>query len=312
MSASRLSALLIFGACLPLAASAQSAYLPLVPDVCMPPAVAAGWPGVPTPNWCTPTAGANIILYWDAGGYAGVAGNPALPGKAVAYELGWFMDTNDWAVADDGHPGTFLLDPNASGFDAVNGIRNFARWDAANTMFGIGQLTPPGPRPPGKVGYSWGVNLVLANGYANAMAEINAGRPLLTSFQHWGIMNSGLFVNIGGTNYPVYDFAANPGQVGGVDEYGTPWGQNFELGHTVTTVGYSSNFILQGQNVNLLIVHDGVPTMGQGFVTPVDLAIVFRGHLWNGNINIDPVPEPSSLGMILAGGFSLAAALRRR
>jgi hypothetical protein len=312
MSASRLSALLIVSVCLPLAASAQSSYLPLVPDVCMPPAAAGGWPVVATPNWCTPTAGANIILYWDAGGYAGVAGNPAIPGKAVAYELGWFMDTNDWAVADDGHAGTFLSDPNASGFDAVNGIRNFARWDANNTKFGVGQLAPPGPRPAGKVGYGWGVSLILANGYANAVAEINAGRPLLTSFQHWGIVNTGQFANIGGINYPVYDFGANPGQIGGIDEYGNPWNQDFGLGHTVTTVGYFSNFILQGQNVNLLIVHDGVPAMGQGVVTPVDLAIVFRGNLWNGNINIDPVPEPNTLGVILVGGIALAAALRRR
>ncbi|MEP0766702.1 MAG: PEP-CTERM sorting domain-containing protein [Fimbriimonadia bacterium] len=52
--------------------------------------------------------------------------------------------------------------------------------------------------------------------------------------------------------------------------------------------------------------------MGQGVVTPVDLAIVFRGNLWNGNINIDPVPEPNTLGVILVGGIALAAALRRR
>jgi hypothetical protein len=307
------ASLLVFGlaaACLPWVAPAQSNYIPNVPDVVMPPKAAANWPVVGRNNFCTPIAAENVVRFWDGNGYPGVAGNPSPGFGKLAYMMGWFMDTNDWTVADDAHLGTWNSDPNASGFDALGGIISYARWDATHNMF-CGKV-PPGPRPIGKVGYNWGTTLIGVNGYANAMAQIDAGRPLLTSWTHWGIGYTNQKVNINGTQYEVWDFGDNPGSISGKDEYGDDWSQDFGLGHTVTTVGYSSNFNLgPNNNVDLLVVHDGVPWAGQGFLTPIDFAVVYRANLWTGNIDVNPVPEPGTVTMLLAGVAGVFAFRRR-
>lgn len=286
----------------------QSNYIGGVPDIVQPPALPAWLQN--GNNWCAPTAAANLIKYWDTNGYAGVAGGFA--NRNLAGEIGWFMDTNDQTVLDDGHAGSWLNDPLLSGFDIVNGVNNWARWDANNSTFGSGNLNYPGLTPAGKVAYQWTVTQTNINLFQDAKNEIDAGRPLLSAFRHWDLFNTNLTVNIGAQQIQVYDFKANPGQgIAGSNSEGV-WEQDFALGHMVTTVGYAQNFMYQGNNVNLLVVHDTIGANGQGFVTPVDLAVVVSGNQWTDNVDVNPVPEPASLVALGLGAFSLLARRRRR
>lgn len=286
---------------------AQSNYISGVPDIVMPPALPQWLQN--GNNWCAPTAGANVVKYWDGNGYPGVGGGFA--NRNLAGEMGWFMDTNDQAVPDDQHLGSHLTDPLASGFDIVNGLANWARWDANNTTFGVNNLPYPGQTPQAKTAYPWAVSLVLANLFGNAVAEIDAGRPVLAAFQHWDMFNTGLAVNVGGNQIQVWDFKAQPqGSIGGSNDDGY-WEQDFGLGHMVTGIGYFKNFQYHGNPVDLLIVHDGIGANGLGFVTPVDMAVVVSGPQWFANVNVNPVPEPTTF-VAAAAGLAMWIARRRR
>jgi hypothetical protein len=317
----RATAVLVTGwlvACTWQAAIAQSAYIPNVPDVVQPPAF-PGWANAATWNsnhYCTPVAAANIAVYWDLMGvFPGVANQPAWGGRRVAGEYGWFMDTNDQTlgkgVAPDGHLGTHTTDPRNSGFDAVNGVRNFAAWSPTSLVFN--GIPYPGVTPATKSGYNWTVSLIQVNGYSNAVGEINLGRPLMVSFNHWDIFNTNLTINLAGMQIQVWDFKEEPADsISGATSEGS-WKQDFTLGHTVAGVGYFSNFNYQGGLVNLLIAHDGIPSAAQGgvgFVTPTDVAVVWRSNLWQSNINI--VPEPGTLAALAVGVVGLLALRRRR
>jgi hypothetical protein len=285
----------------------QSNYIAGVPDIVMPPALPPWLQN--GNNWCAPTAAANVVKYWDSNGYVGVAGGFA--NRNLAGEMGWFMDTNDQTVPDDLHLGSWLTDPMASGFDIVNGVFNWARWDANNSTFGVNNLPYPGQTPAAKIAYPWSVTLVQANLFANAVVEIDAGRPLLAAFQHWDMVNTGLVVQVGGNQIQVWDFNPQPqGAIGGSNEDGF-WEQDFALGHMVTGIGYVQNFLYKGNMVNLLIVHDGIGANGLGFVTPVDMAVVVSGPQWIANVDVDPVPEPATL-LGLSAGLALWIARRKR
>jgi hypothetical protein len=317
----RAAAVLVTGwlvACTWQAAIAQARYIPNVPDIIQPPAF-PGWALVGTWNsnhYCTPVAAANTAVYWDLMGvFPGVANQPAWGGRRVAGEYGWFMDTNDQTlgkgVTPDWHLGTHTTDPRASGFDAVNGVRNFAAWSPSNFTFNGIPYT--GVTPPTKVGYNWTVTLIQANGYSNAVGEINYGRPVMTSFSHWDIFNTNQLVKVSGVEIQVWDFKTSPaGSINGSSPEGS-WEQDFTLGHTVAAVGYFRNFTYDSSLVDLLIVHDGIPSAaqgGNGFVTPTDVAVVWRSNLWQSNINI--VPEPGTLAALAVGVVGLLALRRRR
>ncbi len=286
----------------------QSAYIANVPDIVQPPALPA-WLNNPN-NWCTPTASANIFAYWNANGWAGIAGGFA--NRNLAGELGWFMDTNDQVngkgVAPDFHAGTYDQDPRGSGFDALNGLKNWCAFDVNTMTFGTANVPYPGPAPVNKIAYPWQVSEVIANGFQNAKTEIDSLRPLLACFRHWDIFNTGVVVGVGGVNMPLYDFNEPPHNIGGSTSEGS-WEQDFGLGHCVTVVGYAQNVVYNGQNVNVLAVHDTIPAAGAGTTTPVDLAILFDGH-WKYNFDVVPVPEPSIL--VAFGAAGLAFARRRR
>lgn len=290
------------------AANSQG-YVANVPDIVVPPQLPAFL--VNGNNWCTPTAASNIVVYWNANGSPGVAGG--FVNRSVAGQLGWFMDTNDQTggkgVAADGHLGTWEVDPRGSGFDAVSGIFNWARWNPALTTFGVNNVPYPGATPGAKVGYPWIVTRVLANGYLDATTEINAGRPLISNFTHWDMFFTGLTTLVNGVQTQVWDFREpHAGSVNGSTSEGS-WSMDFGLGHSVTTVGYVNNFNYQGQNVNLLVVHDTIPAVGNGYVTPLEIAVPFDAH-WKSNIDVNPVPEPATFVALIVG--SAALILRRR
>jgi hypothetical protein len=154
-------------------------------------------------NWCAPEAAADLLGYWeDVRGCVGLTdrqvspASPAYPATAGTWqqglwhdgsvELGWFMDTGFWQTLSLPFP------PNA-GSTLVTiigpGTVNYARsgWTDAGT--GIA-----------KVGYgsaSTTKDTVLNQAmWTKYVSEINAGNPVLVSFDAWVQVPGGLAATV--------------------------------------------------------------------------------------------------------------------
>jgi len=223
-------------------------------------------------NFCAPIAMANVLEYWDDVANHANAQNvtAGLIPETVAEYLGWFMDTNNNGSPDRGngpHLGT-------KDKDIAPGTLEFVRWDAAHNPPGI--TAPPFPLPAGKLGYNWSVLMsclidpVLSlNLYKN---EINAGRPLVVSFDYWNPVDKHIAVTDPESGETIDVFAWNITNPGG-SHYPDPeeyWVTN-DIGHAVTGVGYILNWDPDGAGSLLpqdyVIVHDNWPT------TPKNVAI---------------------------------------
>jgi len=255
-----------------------------VPDTNQPPTNT-----LPTPNntnYCAPMAMVNILGYWDAVmGHSNAQNLTAFQQptnlNTVAEYLGYFMDTNDagsLARVNNGFPGTLDVDIGP-------GTTEFVRWDGANP----GVPLPPFPLPTGKLGYDWTVTTNCTTDYNLSLAiytdEIDAGRPLVVSFDYWNPVfginftdpQTGETISVhdwgtdyGGSSYP------NP------EEY---WGG--DVGHAVTGVGYKLNWDPDGSGSlplgDYVIVHDNWPT------TPKNIAIPWLN--WKCLFAVDPGPD---------------------
>jgi len=247
-----------------------------VPDTNQPPTVTLATT-VPN-NYCAPIAMINIVYYWDV-----VKGHPnaqnlnaGLPAITAAEYLGYFMDTNDSgspARPAGVHMGT--RDP-----DIGPGTMDFVRWDAMN-------IPPPGPPPfplpDAKNGYVWMVTPDIATGFNVYKAEIDAGRPLVVTFNYWNPVSTQIVYNDPETGEAIHVFTWG-GQLPGSsppnpEEY---WSQ--DIGHAVTGVGYILNWDPDGPgplgSATYVIVHDNWAT------TPKNIAIPWAN--WKSSNAINP------------------------
>lgn len=149
----------------------------------------AGYPG-----WCAPTSGAMVMGYWeDKLGLTGLAdrqvypGSPAYPSNANTWqqglwhdgtiEMGWFMDTGSWRTNGGPFP------PNAGGTvftptdNIMTGLRLYAT-TAWNDPDGLHKVA----LPSATFSSDTLLNQTMWNKY---MGAINAGRPVVVTFDSW-------------------------------------------------------------------------------------------------------------------------------
>lgn len=241
-------------------------------------------------NWCAPTAAINVLDYWDrVMGWA-----PGLLDgwwRSLASDfLGWFMDTNNagsLARANGPHWGTYHK-------DVWPGINEFAAWSPFGNPFPV-----PFIPPPSKLAYTYTGATDYVRGFPYIMGEINAGRPIITSFAYWNLnpLNETLVTVVsaaGAGSDTVHFFDWGP-PVGG-SGYPNPeelWDDDppepeLGIGHAVTCVGYIRYFDPDGADGPLppgdwVIVHDNWPT------TPVNVALPWNsdwGVNWRKSVSV--------------------------
>lgn len=263
-----------------------------------------GGPPGPWQAWCTPTAAANVLGYWEDGKGVKTSDGVAYPGSGTQWpnwpawqdyqangsgtrgvlspnsadDIGWYMDTNrmgDPALGNGPHTGTFLKDVSWPGL----GLNLFFS-DRGQAATGFR------PRTQG-IGYAdAGLSkLTQAQAWNRIVHEIDSDRPIMVAFMHWVLIDpigTGSDASPeGALGWEYRDFV--PG--GGPD----PWGNGEEWndydfsgtarGHYVTVVGYitanSPGDILG--NTDWVIAHDNV---GQ---TARNVAVPFTTGPWLAN-----------------------------
>ncbi|MGD0517217.1 MAG: hypothetical protein ABSA26_06735, partial [Thermoguttaceae bacterium] len=185
-----------------------------VPDWNQPSAYSIG----PYMEWCSPTAGANIMGYWeDTMGRTGLADgqtfskSPAYPVTAGTWqqglwhdgtvEMGWLMDTDGWRT----DPNRTYPPSTWGGTDRAKniapGLLNYATSSWTNQGTGIVKAAYPDTM----VIRQDGMNTNFGTMWNNYKAEIDAGRPVLVSFNGWvnpdGIRFSDSYIS--GINQPI-------------------------------------------------------------------------------------------------------------
>ena len=236
------------------------------------------------PSWCSPTAAANVMGYWeDVMGCTGLTdralfpATPAYPATAGTWqqglwhdgtiEMGWHMDTGTWQSSPLGFP------PNAG--------------TTATANIGPGMLAYASsgyvdPTAITKVAYpntSVGIDTVLgAAMWTQYMAEIDAGRPSVVSWLTW--VDSTAPGNTHDIN----------GQT--VTEY--PW--TVTDPHSVCGVGYIEPTPGLFNGDEFIIAQDNWQTTGQYVAVPVD-------SNWVQNDYVYDVPEPATLALLAIGGL---------
>ncbi|NQU76902.1 MAG: PEP-CTERM sorting domain-containing protein [Planctomycetes bacterium] len=290
-------------------------YAAFVPPLDGPPGPGGGPAGVT--NWCTPTAGANVMGWWeDTQGQNGIGDGVAFPG-VIAYpnndtdagaadglpdylqnqwndgiiEMGWHMDTQAWRTNIQ-HGGTLF---GAGVMDCPGGITTYlnnysnAQWTVWNYDVFNG----------GNSALAW--NDYLTGGLMPTLPPIPAppinglqiGQPVMVTLDVWVDPN----------NQNMFD----DGQIQWYD-----WSTSSSDAHTVTGVGYAINWdpdaggpLLAG---NWMIAHDGWGTTGVNVAVPWD---DFFTNIWWANTHVDLVPEPASVGLLVLGAIGLIRRRRR-
>jgi len=274
------------------AVASASTLITTVPDWNQPAAYGvAGYP-----NWCTPTAAANLLGWWeDQMGCTGLTDRqvaPASPAYANTagtwqqglwhdgtIELGWFMDTGSWMANN----GPFPPNAGVTGLNMIGpGIAGFAAAGYNDIGTGITKVSYPNISQGKDV-----FGTPLATVWANYTAEIDTGRPALLSFDHWvdGLLavDNQTFPNISVEKY-LWDLNSDP--------------------HTVTGVGYidiTPGFQNNGQD-EWFIAQDNWATTGRYVAVPID-------NWWRQTDFVYDVPEPGSLLLV---AFGLAFVRRRK
>lgn len=290
-------------------AAAADKVMPNVPDWNQPNNYAAATAGLnwnDAPQWCSPTAGADLMGYWeDQKGTVGLTDQQVAPLSSVfpnppnnppatpafqqglwhdgTIELGWFMNTGGW----QGMPVPQMFPP----FAGVTGLINIGPGALA---YAAGAWNDPGGLT--KVAYPAATtvkdNAFNALMWANYKAEIDANRPVLVSFEFW-----------------LDDSAAGPGLLGTKIVDGQTvemWALNpLGTGHTVCGVGYEDPTpLLPWSGDEEMVVQDTWGTTGLYVAAPI--WAVPGWWLQNDYITI---PEPMTLGLLCLGGLAL---IRRR
>jgi len=282
-----------------------------VPDWNQPPSHgAAGYPG-----WCSPTAGGNIMGYWEdvmgcAGLTDGLAYNQTVvyPNTAGTWqqglyidgivEMGWFMNTGNWQVPN---PGPFPPNAGSTNLGAIGpGLLAYATSSWTDNSY-------PQPNPvPGtgivKKAYpntQVGMDPVMnAQTWLNYVTEIDSGRPVEVTFDHW--VNPQVFLG----TVTLQNF---PNQM--LEKY--PWDMSVDP-HSVVGVGYidiTPGFQNNGAD-EWFICQDGWPGPGMGGGGTGQYVAVPLDSWWTQNDYVYVVPEPMSIGLFAL--CALALVRRRR
>jgi hypothetical protein len=273
-----------------------------VPDWDQPNVYAPMTPGLNVgdcPQWCSPTAAADLMGYWeDQKGCAGLTDGqpptafPLPPNQNPCWqqnlwhdgtiELGWFMNTGLWKG--------MLPVPT---FPPFAGVTNLGAIGLGAVGYAQGAWNDPNGAV--KVAFPNATNsldvVFNAQMWANYKAEIDANQPVLVSFEYWvddsaqGFMGTKVV-----DNQTVEMWALNP--------LGT--------GHTVCGVGYEDPTPLAPWSGDEeMIVQDTWSTTGQYVAAPIWAQVGW--WMQNDYINI---PEPTTLGLMLLG--ACLPLLRRR
>jgi hypothetical protein len=281
------------------AAAAPGNLILQVPDWNQPDSYAAATPGLAVgdyPCWCAPTAGANLMGYWeDVMGCTGLtdqqafAASPAYPAAAGTWqqglwhdgtiEMGWYMDTGGWQSVPRPFP------PKAGSTAVANigpGMQTYATTGWVDGATGITKTAYPNTT----IGIDTARNATMWNNYK---AEIDAGRPTVSTFAHWVGAMTGTDTVDGFPNETI-------------EKYG--WNTSIEE-HSVTGVGYIDYTAgYQGDGIDeWFVVHDNWGSTGQFVAVPLDTN-------WLQNDYVTQVPEPVTLGLLASGGLVLI--LRRK
>ena len=254
-------------------------YIVNVPDTSQPPTNTLGFTPPGTGGYCAPMAMVNVLEYWDDVMNHANAQNvtAGLANNTTAEYLGWFMNTNGNGIgspprANVGSLGTFDVDIGP-------GTVDFVRWDNAHNF-----TTPPPALPAGKLGYNWTVTQNCTTDYVSSLAiykaEIDAGRPLVVSFDYWNPVFGINFTDPqSGETISVHNWGLNYGYSQDPEEY---W--YGDIGHAVTGVGYKLNWDPDGSGplnqTAYVIVYDN------WLNTPKNIAIPWA--FWKCLFAVDP------------------------
>jgi len=286
-----------------------------VPDWNQPNDYAAATPGLnlnDAPQWCSPTAGANLMGYWEdqrscPGLTDGAAFNasPAFPNPANnsppqgnewkqglwhdgMIEMGWFMNTGSWQ--------NMLPNPSwppGAGMTALANIGPGAGAYAAGAW-----VDPTGGGGLVKTAYvpaSVTKDTVLgAAMWSNYQAEIDNDRPVLVTFKMWvDDTVPTVTTTVDGQEVEIYP----------IDLLGSE-------PHTVVGVGYHDPTPGQAWSGDEEIIgQDGWASTGTYVMVPVNPANPAPFWLQNDYINI---PEPTCVALVACGVAMLGARRRRR
>jgi hypothetical protein len=267
-------------------------------------------------NWCSPTAGGNIMGYWeDMKGKLGLADRLAfLAGAAYPVanpqwqqglyrdgivEMGWQMDTGGWNTAGGPFPPA-LLNGGTTLSNISIGLKGYAT---------TAWLDPTGIQ---KVAYpisvtTENVNMIgqgvpmfsYATMWADYKTEIDAGRPVEISFDHWIVPQT-----------PAPGSIPVPGKGVNADLY--PWSTSGEP-HSVVGVGYidlNAGFLNNGAD-EYFVCQDGWSSTVWPYVAiPLNEHVPPGTQHWQQNDYVD-VPEPAVWAMALVA-FCLLPILRKK
>jgi hypothetical protein len=253
------------------------------------------------PDWCAPTSGAMLLGYWeDVRGYSGMtdgmigtAGSPIFPASPGTWqqglwhdatiEIAWHMDTGSFGpFPPPGGPYPPLVGKTSATM-ITPGIVAYVVSPWVDVVTGITKTSYISPQ----VGTDTSFTTTLPVAWDHLKGEIDAGRPVLATFNHW--INTQYVtnqtVNFGGTDVTV-------------EKYNT-WDFNVPE-HTVCAVGYLD--LVPGVNGDeWIIAQDNWQTTGQYAAVPLDSQWAQNDYLYN------VVPEPSTLVLLTIAGISLLA-----
>ena len=240
--------------------------IPNVPDENQPPASGST-------NWCAPTAAVNITDYWDnvQGSISGLQNNWSR--NVASDSIGWFMDTNNAGSPARGNQGlSGTMTP-----DIGPGIVDYAQWG------GVAADGFPTPLAPNVKKVEWNCmdSTDVAVGWRFYVTEIDSGYPLITCFNFWNPVSSGVAVydSLSEDSLFFYQWGDSTDSSDDPDE---EWDPIRDLGHAVTGVGYCQNYDPDGNgplpNTNWAIVHDNWASTKKNVAIP-------WGH-WMANVSV--------------------------
>lgn len=292
---------------------------------------ADGLPAGGYPNWCSPTAGGNLMGYWeDVNGCVGLTdrqaynAGPGYPGTAGTWEqglyhdgmieMGWFMDTGPWATK---LPAPVFPPGGGGGTPLGNilpGLLNYATGSWTDNDY---PLPPPPPSGTGivKVPYPNTAGfmhnqMMVAQGqitraqmWATYCGEIDAARPVEVSFDNW--VNPAIFLgNAIVTRADMQTITA--------EKY--PWDLTTDP-HSVVGVGYIdlTPLVFMDDGIDeLFVCQDGWPGPGAGGGGTGQYVAVPLDFKWLQNDYITNVPEPATMSLLVLGGLAVLRRRRRR
>jgi hypothetical protein len=279
-------------------------------------------------NWCTPSATANIMGWYEdtqgasfsgmGDGINHVLGNPnrvqpypnlhtdgammdGLPDYQQnqwmdgSIELGYYMDTQGWKN-NVAHSGTMMGNGVA---DIPNGIMTYMNTYAPTTQWSV-----------------WDYDIFNGGVIGNGFADLQVGgyTPILPAGSSTVVTNGVLF------NEPVlvhWSHWIDQTQFkydDGTNRWWSWLGNLTEEGHTVTGIGFAINYDPDGlgpvQAQDWVIVHDDWP--GTGNANTGNIAVPYwfgTGQTyWEGNTHLEflgVIPEPGTAVLLALGGVTL-------